>query len=175
VLAAGGAFMSAFAEAAVSGEIAAMRRDLGRQLAALRRQAGLSQFGLAEMIGFSRSAVSLAEIGRQGQDRKFWMACDKALDTGGVLADGVGQVDAVRHAQERSAALAAQEAREARAVAAMAEAGQPRLLASVTAVQACPQCGAEVTVLATLIPGNVKGPPSGMPVNPGGRAGNAEP
>jgi transcriptional regulator with XRE-family HTH domain len=98
-----------------SGNIAAMQRELGRQLAALRREAGLTQHGLAALAGFSRTTVSLAEIGRQSQAREFWVACDKALDTGGALAAGADQIDAVRDAEQRAAASAAQEAREARA------------------------------------------------------------
>jgi transcriptional regulator with XRE-family HTH domain len=151
---------------AVSDEVAGMRKDLGRQLAALRRTARLTQFGLALLIGFSRSAVSLAEIGRQGQAREFWEACDKALATEGVLAAGADHIAAVHDALERAAALAAQEAREARAVAAMAAAGQPRLSAGVAAVQPCPHCGGEVTVLATLIPGE-----SDRPTRSGDHAG----
>jgi transcriptional regulator with XRE-family HTH domain len=136
-----------------SGNIAAMQRDLGRQLAALRRQAGLTQQGLAALAGFSRSVVSLAEIGRQSQAREFWQACDKALDTDGVLADGVDQIDAVRQAEQHAAACAAQEAREARALAALAAArDHSGVTAGVTAVQACPHCGGQITVLTTLIP-----------------------
>lgn len=130
-----------------------MQRDLGRQLAALRRGAGLTQHGLAAVVGFARSTVSLAEIGRQSQAREFWVACDRALSTGGVLAAGADQIDAVRGAGQRAAALAAQEAREARALAALAAAGERGgIRAGVTAVQACPHCGGEVTVLTTLIP-----------------------
>jgi transcriptional regulator with XRE-family HTH domain len=136
-----------------SGNIAAMQRELGRQLAALRREAGLTQHGLAALAGFSRTTVSLAEIGRQSQAREFWMACDKALDTGGVLAAGADQIDAVRDAEQRAAASAAQEAREARALAALTVAEHHSgVRAGITAVQACPHCGGEVTVLTTLIP-----------------------
>ena len=136
-----------------SDNVAAMQRELGRQLAALRRQAGLTQHGLAALAGFSRSAVSLAEIGRQSQARQFWEACDKALDTGGVLTAGADQIGKVRDAEQRAAALAAQEAREARALAALAAAQRHSgVRAGVTAVQACPHCGGQVTVLTTLIP-----------------------
>jgi transcriptional regulator with XRE-family HTH domain len=136
-----------------SGNIAAMQRELGRQLAALRRRAGLTQHDLGALAGFSRSAVSLAEIGRQGQARELWQACDKALDTGGVLAAGVEQIDAVRDAEQRTAACAAQEAREARALAALTAAQHHSgVTAAVTAVQACPHCGGKVTVLTTFIP-----------------------
>jgi transcriptional regulator with XRE-family HTH domain len=51
-----------------SENVAAMGRELGRQLAALRREAGLTQHGLAARAGFSRSTVSLAEIGRQSRE-----------------------------------------------------------------------------------------------------------
>jgi len=136
-----------------SDNIAAMQRELGRQLAALRREAGLTQQGLAALAGFSRSTVSVAEIGRQSQAREFWEACDKALDTGGVLTAGADQIDTVRDAEQRAAASAAQEARQARALAALTAAQQHGgVTARVTAVQPCPHCGHEVTVLTTLIP-----------------------
>lgn len=133
--------------------VAAMQRELGRQLAALRREAGLTQQNLAALAGFSRSTVSVAEIGRQSQAREFWQACDKALDTGGALTVGADQIDTVRDAEQRAAACAAQEAREARALAALAAARRHSgVTAGVTAVQPCPHCGGEVTVLTTLIP-----------------------
>jgi transcriptional regulator with XRE-family HTH domain len=137
-----------------SGNIAAMGRELGRQLAALRRQAGLTQHGLAALAGFSRTTVSMAELGRGYQVRQFWEVCDKALDldTGGALTGGADQLDAVRDAERRAAACAAQEAREARALAALAAAGDHAgVRAAVAAVQACPHCGGQVTVLTTLI------------------------
>jgi DNA-binding XRE family transcriptional regulator len=86
-----------------SDNIAAMQRELGRQLAPLRREAGLTQEGIAALAGFSRSTVSVAEIGRQSQAREFWEACDMAQDTGGVQTAGVDQIDAVRDAEQRAA------------------------------------------------------------------------
>lgn len=136
-----------------SGTIAAMRRELGRHLAALRHEAGLTQHALAALAGFSRSTVSLAEIGHQSQAREFWQACDRALDTSGVLTAGADQIDAVRDAEQRAAAFAAQEAREARALAALAAAQQHSGVgAGVTAIQPCPHCGGKVMVLTTLVP-----------------------
>jgi transcriptional regulator with XRE-family HTH domain len=136
-----------------SQNITAIHKELGRQLAALRHEAGLTQHGLAQLAGFSRSAVSLAEIGRPCQAREFWQACDKALDTDGILADGADQIATVRAAEERAAALAAHETRQARALAALEAARQRSgVQAGVTAVQACPHCGGEVMVLTTLIP-----------------------
>jgi transcriptional regulator with XRE-family HTH domain len=102
-----------------SDTVAALLRELGQQLAALRREAGLTQENLGALAGFSRSTVSVAEIGRQPHAREFWAACDKALDSGGVLAAGFDQIGAVREAEERAAACAAQEARETRALAAL--------------------------------------------------------
>jgi transcriptional regulator with XRE-family HTH domain len=131
-----------------SGNVATMGRELGRQLAALRRQAGLTQRGLAALAGFSRTTVSMAEIGRACH-REFWEACDKVLDTGGALTTGADQIDAVRDAERRAAARAAQEARQARAVAALATASNHSGVRA--AVQACPHCGGQVTVLTTLI------------------------
>jgi len=99
--------------------VAVLLRELGQQLAALRREAWLTQESLGGLAGFSRSTVSVAEIGRQPHAREFWAACDRALDSGGVLAAGCDQIDAVREAEERAAACAAQEARETRALAAL--------------------------------------------------------
>ena len=133
--------------------VAVMQRELGRQLAALRQGAGLTQQGLAARTGFSRTTLSLAEIGRQSPAGQFWVACDMALRTSGVLATGFAQIEAAREAGHRAAARAAQEAREARALAALATAerhsGVP---ARVSGLQACPHCAGEVTVLTTLIP-----------------------
>jgi Helix-turn-helix domain len=135
-----------------AGSIDGMWRDLGRQLAALRRAAGLTQVELGALAGYSRTAVSVAEIGRQPYSRDFWQACDKALDTGGVLTDGADEIGAVRSAVERAVACAAQEAREARALAAFTAAqDQVGLFAGVSALRSCPSCGSEVTVLTTLV------------------------
>lgn len=74
------------------------------------------------------------------------------LDAGGALTAGADQIDTVRDAEQRAAACAAQEARQARALAALAAArNYSGVTAAVTAVQACPHCGGEVTVLTTLI------------------------
>ena len=49
-----------------------LRRALGRQLAAMRNRAGLSQWELAPLTGYSRSTLSDAELGRHRlrRDRK---------------------------------------------------------------------------------------------------------
>jgi len=141
--------------------VAVLLRELGQQLAALRREAWLTQESLGGLAGFSRSTVSVAEIGRQPHAREFWAACDRALDSGGVLAAGCDQIEAVREAEERAAAGAAQEARETRALAALT-AAQHRadISAGVTAVQASPHCGSRVAVLTTLMQESVPARPA---------------
>ena len=136
-----------------------MRRELGRQLAALRREAGLTQEALAALISFSRSTVSMAEVAIEGQrqGREFWQACDKALETGGVLAAGAEQIRRARKARERATARAAQEAREARAMAVFAAAREKsEVLAGVSDLRPCPNCGCEVAILTTLIPADTE-------------------
>src|SRR5260221_10594213 len=95
------------------GNIAAMQRELGRQLAALRREAGLTQHDLAALAGFSRTTVPPAQIGRQSHAPEISQPCDKALDAGGALTAGADPIDTVPDAQHRAPARAAQEAREA--------------------------------------------------------------
>jgi hypothetical protein len=57
-----------------SDTVAVLLRELGQQLAALRRESWLTQDNLGGLAGFSRSTVSLAEIGRQPHAREFWAA-----------------------------------------------------------------------------------------------------
>jgi transcriptional regulator with XRE-family HTH domain len=132
---------------------AVMARELGQQLAALRHAAGLTQHQLAALITFSRTTVSLAEIGRESHTRQFWAACDTALGTRGALAAGFDQITTVRKSQQQATARAAQQAREAHALAALTAAQHHRDIATrVTTIQRCPQCQHPVTVLTTLIP-----------------------
>ena len=143
--------------------ITAMRRELGRQLAALRREARLTQEELASQAGFSRSAVSVAEIGGKGPAREFWVAVDRALTTRDVLTAGYTQIIAVHKAQQRAAAQAAQRAREAQALAALADASEHDDIHSAASIQACPHCGQDIAVLITLVPapaGRDSQPPS---------------
>jgi transcriptional regulator with XRE-family HTH domain len=138
-----------------------MWRELGRQLAALRRAAGLTQEALGALTSYSRPTISVAEIGRSAQSQEFWQSCDRALRTGGVLAAGAAQIGAARNAAQHAAARAAQEAREARALAAFTAAREQRdVTAGISAVQPCPNCGCQITVLTTLIPGTPAGAPS---------------
>ena len=69
-----------------------LRRALGRQLAAMRNRAGLSQWELAPLTGYSRSTLSDAELGRHRLRREFWLRCDELLKADepprGVLRPG---------------------------------------------------------------------------------------
>jgi DNA-binding XRE family transcriptional regulator len=84
----------------VSG-LAGPRRDLGRRLAGVRKAAGYTQEQLAAAAGYSRSAVSNAEIGHPEVARAFWARCDAVLRTGRSFT---AAFDLVRHAEQRRAA-----------------------------------------------------------------------
>ncbi|MDG4795476.1 helix-turn-helix transcriptional regulator [Micromonospora sp. WMMD1082] len=66
-------------------EIPTARRELGRHLAHLRNAAGHTQHSLARLVRYSRSSIANIETGRQHPGRPFWVSCDQALRTGGVL------------------------------------------------------------------------------------------
>jgi hypothetical protein len=68
------------------------RVALGRRLAELRRAAGYTQHGLAPLTLYGRSTVANVELGRQSVGRDFWVRCDDALRTGGVLAAEYDQI-----------------------------------------------------------------------------------
>jgi DNA-binding XRE family transcriptional regulator len=70
-----------------------MRRALGRQLAVLRNRAGLSQWDLAPLTGYSRSTLSDAELGRHRLRRVFWVRCDELLKAENRLVAGYDQIE----------------------------------------------------------------------------------
>ena len=78
-----------------------MRRALGRQLAAMRNRAGLSQWDLAPLTGYSRSTLSDAELGRHRLRREFWLRCDGLLKGEGLVAsyDSIESAGAVLRQQ----------------------------------------------------------------------------
>jgi DNA-binding XRE family transcriptional regulator len=80
---------------------AGTRRDLGRRLAGVRKAAGYTQEQLAAAAGYSRSAVSNAEIGHPEVARAFWARCDAVLRTGRMFT---AAFDQVKHAEQRRAA-----------------------------------------------------------------------
>jgi hypothetical protein len=79
-----------------SGTVAVLLRELGQQLAALRRETWLTQENLGGLAGFSRSTVSLAEIGRQ---RAAACAAQEARETRALAA-----LTAARHRADATAA-----------------------------------------------------------------------
>jgi DNA-binding XRE family transcriptional regulator len=71
----------------------AMRIRLGRKLAELRKAKGYTQRSFAPPVGYSRTAVSSAEMGRPDVSRQFFERCDEVLTTGEQLA---GEFDRIR-------------------------------------------------------------------------------
>src|SRR6266511_3275007 len=89
--------------------IAEARRQLGRHLAALRRAAGYnSQHDLAPLTFYGRSTIANVETGRQHARRAFWQRCDEVLGTGGVLAAGYDEIEAMMARQRDEAVQAFQ-------------------------------------------------------------------
>jgi DNA-binding XRE family transcriptional regulator len=89
-------------------------RALGAELAAYRRAAGYSQARLAEVTEYSRSTIANVETGRQHVPRIFWERADRALRTGGVLANAHDQAGAAARRDLRAAARTMSTARQAR-------------------------------------------------------------
>ncbi|HEX3752377.1 MAG TPA: helix-turn-helix transcriptional regulator [Streptosporangiaceae bacterium] len=130
-----------------------MRRALGRQLAALRNRAGLSQWDLAPLTGYSRSTLSDAELGRHRLRREFWVRCDGLLKAENRLVAGYDQI-------ESAGAVLRQRARGVPAPHLQAveptppEPPSPDPVAadqnSRVAVESCPHCRRPIAVL--LVP-----------------------
>src|SRR5216683_6189298 len=90
------------------------RSGLGAELAAYRRAARLSQAQFAELTEFSRSTVANVETGRQHVRRTFWESVDRALRTGGVLANAHDEIEAAASRGLRAAARDMSAARHTR-------------------------------------------------------------
>jgi len=58
---------------------------LGRELRRAREAAGMSQAQLAEMINYAPSFISMVETADRLPKKDFTEACDKALNTNGIL------------------------------------------------------------------------------------------
>ena len=146
-----------------------LRRALGRQLAAMRNRAGLSQWELAPLTGYSRSTLSDAELGRHRLRREFWLRCDGLLKAGGRLVAAYDRTETAAAVTSLRARSTAQLARDQRASARPqtvhpVAAGGTRELAgdnrpgppgeqrrepggSVLAMEACPHCRRPIAVL----------------------------
>ena len=108
-----------------------MRRALGRQLAAMRNRAGLSQWDLAPLTGYSRSTLSDAELGRHRLRREFWLRCDGLLKADGRLVAAYDRIEtaaAVISQRARSTAQVAREQHASGRLQAVAPAGGPQEL-----------------------------------------------
>jgi transcriptional regulator with XRE-family HTH domain len=144
-----------------------MRRALGRQLAALRNRAGLSQWDLAPLTGYSRSTLSDAELGRHRLRREFWLRCDQLLKADSRLLASYDRIETAAAVLEQRARGSAQLAREQlardqltreqptrdqgptarlRAVEPVAADHEPGPSSRV-AMEACPHCRRPIAVL----------------------------
>lgn len=101
-------------------ELAALKRALGRQLAARREAAEIGQQQVARKTGYSRPSIAHAEAGRQLLTRDFWTTADDLLGAGGTLLAEYERVRAAKQeheqlSRERELAQAYAEARALRA------------------------------------------------------------
>jgi len=63
------------------------RARLGRELRRLRKEAGLTQAGLAERLGYVREYVTLAESDRELPSEEFIKRCARFFGAGPNLLD----------------------------------------------------------------------------------------
>jgi transcriptional regulator with XRE-family HTH domain len=139
-------------------EIAAAKRELGRQFRAWRLRAGFTQEELAARTGYRRPAIRNAE-GGISRARPLFEAADKATGAAGVLLAARDQTDAFINAARQEAT------RQARAALAQPAAGmssaEPEAVTLV--ILHCPHCGtslpATVSIhLAAAMPVTAPGP-----------------
>jgi transcriptional regulator with XRE-family HTH domain len=84
--------------------VAAMRRELGRQLAERRKASGYVQRELGVLLGYSRTAVANAETGVTRTSRQLWERADRVLETGELFARGHDRIRAQAAAGARAEA-----------------------------------------------------------------------
>ena len=145
-----------------------LRRALGRQLAAMRNRAGLSQWELAPLTGYSRSTLSDAELGRHRLRREFWLRCDELLKADSRLVASYDRVESAAAVMRQRAGSTAQLARGEHAQAGLqavrppppgnhhrepAAAGPAE---SLVTMEACPHCRRPIAVL--VVPAAPAGP-----------------
>lgn len=82
-------------------ELVALKRALGRHLAALRQAAEIGQQQVAHKTGYSRSSVAHAEAGRQLLTRDFWTAADHLVRADGALMAGFERVQTAKRDHEQ--------------------------------------------------------------------------
>lgn len=85
-----------------SDAVAALRRELGRQLALRRKAAGCLQRELGTLVGYSRTAIANAETGAASSGRQLWERSDQVLGTGELFARGYDRIQAQIAAESRT-------------------------------------------------------------------------
>jgi DNA-binding XRE family transcriptional regulator len=144
-----------------------MRRALGRQLAAMRNRAGLSQWDLAPLTGYSRSTLSDAELGRHRLRREFWLRCDELLKADSRLVASYDRVETAATVIRQRARSTAQLTREQH-VSARLQAVHPAPAptadngrdpsGSLVAMETCPHCRRPIAVLVVPAAAAAAGP-----------------
>jgi DNA-binding XRE family transcriptional regulator len=136
-----------------------LRRALGRQLAVMRNRAGLSQWELAPLTGYSRSTLSDAELGRHRLRRDFWLRCDELLKADSCLVASYDRVESAAAGLRQRARGTAQLAREQHTLAGLQtvrpappenphrEPAAGDLADSRITMEACPHCRRPIAVL----------------------------
>ena len=138
--------------------VAQMRRALGQQLAAMRNRAGLSQWELAPLTGYSRSTLSDAELGRHRLRREFWLRCDELLKADSRLVASYDRIEtaaAIMRPRARSTAELARDQDASARLQAVRPAPAPVSAddtgrdpaGSLAAMEACPHCRRPIAVL----------------------------
>ncbi len=84
-------------------DVVALKRALGRHLAALRQVAEIGQHQLARKTGYSRSSVAHAEAGSQLLSRAFWTTADQLVAADGALLAGFEQIQTAKQDHEQRA------------------------------------------------------------------------
>ena len=138
--------------------VAQMRRALGQQLAAMRNRAGLSQWELAPLTGYSRSTLSDAELGRHRLRREFWLRCDELLKADSRLVASYDRIETAAAimgqrarstaelARDHDASARLQAVRPAPAPVSAGNTGRDPA-GSLVAMEACPHCRRPIAVL----------------------------
>ncbi len=149
-----------------------MRRALGRQLAALRNRAGLSQWELAPLTGYSRSTLSDAELGRHRLRREFWLRCDELLKADSRLVASYDRIETAATLMRQRARSTAELTRD-QDVPARFQAVRQALtpaddngrdpVGSLVAMEACPHCRRPIAVLVVPAAPAAAGPAAAGP------------
>ena len=143
--------------------VAQLRRALGQQLAAMRNRAGLSQWELAPLTGYSRSTLSDAELGRHRLRREFWLRCDELLKADSRLVASYDRIEtaaAIMRQRARSTAELARDQDASARLQAVRRAPAPDSAddtgrdpaGSLVAMEACPHCRRPIAFLVVPAP-----------------------